>query len=228
MAHDLPPACPALPPVSQRSAGSAPLWPLIVLAVITALPELVILGADAGLWGQRWWRVLAYQYGGFWAGLWHGWQPNYAAQPWTMILTYSVLHAGPGHLAGNLAAFGMIAVPLRRQIGNGGVLALWLAGAVGGGVVFGLLASSAAPMVGASGAVFGLAGGWWWLDLAARPPRRRRWLRAAGIAVAAILGNAAMFALSPAGIAWETHLGGALAGAALAALWWGKWKRAAP
>lgn len=201
---------------ARWSPRQSPLWPLALLAVVVALPEAVFLGADAGLWGSGIWRVLAYQYGGFWAGLWHGWMPNYAAQPYVMMLTYSVLHAGVGHLAGNLAGLWLVGGHLAPRIGTGAVLALWGAGVLGGAVGFGLLATTAAPMVGASGAVFGLVGGWWVADL------RGGWrgvLRAAGILVALALGNAAITLLTPGGIAWETHLGGFAAGAALAALW---------
>jgi membrane associated rhomboid family serine protease len=74
-------------------------------------------------------------------------------------------------------------------------------------------------MVGASGAVFGLAGGWWVADLRAGAPGLRRALRAAGLVLAAAIGNVLMDAFTPGGIAWQTHLGGALAGAALALCW---------
>lgn len=210
----------ARPPAAFRPGPAAgPVWPLVLLAVVVALPEAVVLGSDWGLWGERYWRVLAYQYGGFWAGLWQGWQPNYAAQPWVMVASYSALHAGPGHLLGNLAGLWVIGGHLARRFGAGCVLALWGAGVLGGAAMFGILATSAAPMIGASGAVFGLVGGWWVADLAARPraqPRLRRAARGAAGLGALVLVNVAMDVLTPGGIAWETHLGGFLAGAAVA------------
>lgn len=209
-----PPPLPRQPRSWSRSWSRS--WPLWLLAGLTALPELVLLGADAGLWGTAAWRPRAYQWGAFWAGLWRGWTPNYPAQPWVMMATYPFLHTGPGHLAGNLAALGVLGGALGGVFRPCGVLALWAGGALAGGLAFGVLATSTAPMVGASGAVFALAGAWWRLDRAARPRGWRREGRALALAAAAVLGNAAMFALSPAGIAWETHLGGALAGAALA------------
>lgn len=193
-------------------------WPLVLLALALALPEALFLGADAGLWGSRIWRQTCWQYGGFWAGLWRGWEPNYPAQPWAMILTYSLLHAGPGHLAGNLAGLWAAAGALRPRFGPGQVLAVWAAGVLGGGLAFGVLATSPAPMIGASGAVFGLVGAWWWADTARPRPLPCRVLRAAGLCLLLIAVNVAMFAASAAGIAWETHLGGFLAGAALAAI----------
>jgi membrane associated rhomboid family serine protease len=71
-------------------------------------------------------------------------------------------------------------------------------------------------MVGASGAVFGLAGALWWHDLVSQPAGWRRALRSGGLAAAGLLINWPMAWLTPGGIAWEAHVGGALAGAALA------------
>lgn len=199
-------------PLPRRSLA----WPLWFLLGLVLLPEVLLVGADAGLWGSPLWRPLAWQYGGFWAGLWHGWQPNYAAQPWTMILTYCLLHAGPGHALGNAAGIWGLGVALRPRAGARDVLAAFGAGVVGGGLAFGLLTDSPAPMVGASGAVFGLAGALWWHDLTARPQGWRRTVRGGLLAAAGLLINLPMDWLTPGGIAWEAHLGGALAGAALA------------
>jgi membrane associated rhomboid family serine protease len=214
-----PPAAPAPAPPAPSSAA---VWPLLALALVLVLPEAVLLGADHGLWGSRIWRPLGWQYGGFWAGLWRGWQPNYALQPYVMILSYSLLHAGPGHLIGNLAGFWAVAGGLRPRLGAGRILAVWAAGVLGGGLAFGALATSPAPMIGASGAVFGLVGAWWWADTARPGPPHRPWprrlLRAAGLGLLLVAVNVAMYAASAAGVAWETHLGGFAAGAALAAL----------
>ena len=195
--------------------GATLLW---TLAALTALPELVLTGADLGLWGDPVWRPLAYQWGGFWAGLWRGWVPNYAAQPVVMLLLYPFLHAGPAHLIGNLAGLWVIGGAIRPRVGALGVVTLWTLGAIAGGVAFGLVSIRSAPMVGASGAVFALAGAWAWIDAQTRPPGLRRWGRRAGLAVIGVGVNLAMIRLSPGGIAWETHLGGALAGVAIAAL----------
>ena len=75
---------------------------LLGIILINAAIEAALWGADLGLWGAGRWRGLAYQYGGFWAGLLHDWQPNYAVQPVTMFVSYALLHAGPGHLIGNM------------------------------------------------------------------------------------------------------------------------------
>ncbi|MFN3972088.1 MAG: rhomboid family intramembrane serine protease [Gemmobacter sp.] len=200
---------------SARAGALAMLW---FLSALILLPEALLIGADLGLWGSPSWRPLAYQWGGFWAGLWHGWQPNYPAQPVAMLLLYPQLHAGPWHMLGNLAGLWVVGGAIRRRCGGAGLALLWVAGAVAGGVVFGLLSRSAAPMVGASGAVFSLVGAWAWFDAQTCPPGLRRWGRLAGLGFIGIVVNVAMGVLTAGGIAWQTHLGGALAGVALASI----------
>ena len=67
---------------------------VLVLFLACLLPEIVLSGADYGLWGDPGWRLWAWQHGGFWTGLLGNWRPNYAAQPWLMFLTYGFLHGG--------------------------------------------------------------------------------------------------------------------------------------
>lgn len=187
---------------------------------VCTLIEAILLGADWGLWGSAHWRPLFYGYGAFWAGLLHGWRPNYALQPITMFFTYAFLHGGPGHLIGNV----LVLIPLGRmateRLGARGFGGLYLAAMLGGGAGFGLLATSAAPMVGASGAIFGLAGAWvvWgWQDR--RGAGLRGWAAFApalwaGLGLIAM--NVVMWVALSGQLAWETHLGGALAGMAAA------------
>lgn len=188
------------------------LW---VLILACTLPEAVLEAADAGLLGTRLWRIAAYESGAFWAGLLHGWQPDFLLQPELMFLTYSFLHAGPWHLIGNMLALCYLGPPAVARLGPWRFLALWTLSAIGGGIGFGLLSRSPAPMVGASGALFGLLGAWMVWDARSRRarglPDRRPW-----IMIAAILGNAALWWSKGGLLAWQTHLGGFLAGAAAA------------
>lgn len=192
---------------------------LLCLLLSIAAAELVLQGAGWGLWGSARWRQLAYQYGAFWAGLLHGWHPNYTAQPYVMFFSYAFLHSGFGHMFSNLAAtvpLGLMVLERRR----GRDLALvWLAAIPGGGLGFGLLATSAAPMVGASGAVFGLAGAlvtWRWQeDRAAGQPAT---MRALVVTAGLVALNLVMWLSLGGMMAWETHLGGFIAGAVMAML----------
>jgi membrane associated rhomboid family serine protease len=213
---------PAAPPETGFRAPPLPALPAALWAVILAclIPEVVLFGADHGVWGSPRWRQLAYQYGAFWAGLLHGWRPNYAAQPALMFLTYGFLHAGLGHLAGNLAALAVLGRRAVTRVGRAGFAAIFTTALLAGAGAFGLISRSPAPMVGVSGAIFGLAGGWivWeWQD------RRhaRLWPTlglALGLTLALAVFNLAVWWLLHGSLAWETHLGGFLAGAALAAV----------
>ena len=190
--------------------------------MLCALPELVLLGADWGLWGSARWRPMAYQYGAFWAGLLYGWRPNYAAQPVVMFASYGWLHAGPGHLLGNLGALVWLGPEIVARFGTRGVIALWAACLLGGAVGFALLTSSPAPMVGASGALFGLAGAWLVHDLRRmQNPRERLWRGMLGL-VALLAINAVAWVFQGGQLAWETHLGGLLAGLVFATAWRGR------
>ncbi len=186
---------------------------VVGLMLLTCLPEIVLFLADRGLIGSARWRPLAYQYGGFWAGLLQGWRPNYPGQPLTMFASYALLHAGLAHLAGNMAAlWGLGSVAVER-LGAGRFLMLYLIAALGGGVGFGLLTGSPAPMVGASGALFGLAGAWTGWELAERGRSGRQLWPVLGL-VAGLVALNGLFWLAAHGLlAWETHLGGYLAGA---------------
>ena len=190
-----------------------------VLAALCAVPELVLLGADWGLWGSARWRPLAYQNGAFWAGLLYGWRPNYTAQPLVMFASYGWLHAGPVHLVGNLGVLAILGPRMQERFGTRGFIALWGLCLLGGGLGFGLLTSSPAPMVGASGALFGLAGAWLVEEVRRTQGPRMKLLKGTGLLAALLALNAAAWALQGGHLAWETHLGGMAAGMVFAALW---------
>lgn len=189
------------------------LWRRGTLALLSVLlvPELLLWGADLGLWGSAAWRPTALQYGAFWVGLLGDWRSNYALQPMLMFVTYALLHAGPGHLLGNL----VVLVPLLDEVagwlGAQRAALVGLAAVVGGAAAFGLLAREPSPMVGASGLAFGLAGALVAREAARPGGGRRAALMALGLAAI----NLAAWLLVDR-VAWETHAGGSLAGGAAA------------
>ena len=189
----------------------------IALALLCLGIEVALAGADAGLWGSARWRPFAYQNGAFWAGLLADWEPNIPLQPVAMFLSYSLLHGGPWHLAGNLVALWVLLRLLGERLDAPRFLALWAVSATGGGLAFALLAGGVRPMVGASGALFGLAGAWMlWeaRDLRARGLSLRPVWRALALVVAL---HPAMWLIEAGLLAWQAHLGGMVAGAILAA-----------
>ncbi|MDB5661590.1 MAG: rhomboid family intrarane serine protease [Cypionkella sp.] len=211
---------PAPPPGSAKPRRGQ----IVLIALILAcmLPEIILLAADFGLMGSPRWRPLAYQYGAFWAGLLHGWRPNFAAQPITMFLTHAFLHTGPLHLIGNMLALAALGQAILERHGAGRFLLVYIAAALGGGAAFGLLSYSAVPMVGASGAIFGLAGAqlvWRWQDQLAAGLRRLQSLaELCGGMVGLVVINLLMWWIQGGLVAWQTHLGGTLIGAIVAAL----------
>lgn len=212
---------PFLAPLPHRFTGAAGLSAFIAAAmlVVTVAIEVVLWGADQGLWGSRIWRSSMVQYGAFWPGLLSNWRPNYALQPQTMFLTYALIHVGPAHLFGNLAGAIWLATNLVRRIDWGSMIVIYWAGAVGGGLVYALLPTGSTPVVGASGAVFALAGAQMTLDarLRARSGRRGWALLAPTLGFAALLVAVNLVGIfGQEALAWQAHLGGALTGAAFA------------
>lgn len=196
-----------------RTRGRAVLGCLLLSVLLV---ELIVSGADWGLWGSARWRPLSYQYGAFWAGLLHGWRPNFTLQPYTMFVSYGFLHAGPSHMLGNLAATLVLGRMVLAHADPRRLAWVWIGGLLGGAAMFGLLATTPAPMVGASGAVFGLVGAlilWRWQeDRKHGQPAIRRLLSSVLVLVGL---NLVMWWAMDRVLAWETHLGGFIGGAAV-------------
>lgn len=74
------------------------------------------------------------------------------------LLTAAFLHGGALHLLFNMLALFAVGPQLEQLLGRARFLALYLLSALGGSVLFYVLADPAARSVGASGAVFGLFG----------------------------------------------------------------------
>lgn len=202
----LPPPAPS--PAALRSGRRV----LLALILLCLAIELVLQGADHGLWGNPRWRMLCYQNGGFWAGLLHDWQPNYRLQPLAMFFSYALLHAGLSHALGNMMGLAFLGDLAVQRYGARGLLVLYAASTLGGGLAYGLLSTSPAPMIGASGAIFGLVGAWtvW------AAPARHSLAYALAIIAGLVALNAAFWVMQGGNLAWQTHLGGFATGAALA------------
>lgn len=195
---------------SRPGRRALALWGIIGLC---CLVECTLWAADRGWIGQVDWRSVALQNGAFWTGLLNNWRPNYPAQPWLMFLTYSFLHADLWHLTGNMLVLGLLGQAVVVRSGQGGFLLIYGISVVGGAVGFAVLTNSAQPMVGASGALFGLIGAWqlWqWRMLGAAGETRRPVVK---LMLWLVFLNLVMAALQPGGIAWQTHLGGYISGA---------------
>lgn len=189
------------------------LWPFGLIGVLTAI-EAVFWLSDAGHLGSayRTLRTTALAYGAFWPGLLRDWQPNFPLQSGAMFATYAFLHAGPVHLAMNMLTLLSLGRAVIRRTGGRAFVLIYAVSVLGGGVGYGFLAPGYQPMVGASGALFGLAGAlvvWEYDD------RRRLRMDSRPILQALLLlvgVNVAMYWALDGRLAWQAHLGGALAG----------------
>lgn len=181
---------------------------IFMLVGLCCAVEFLLVAADAKLLGTHDWRALWLQNGAFWQGLLQDWQPNYAAQPFLMFGTYAFLHAGPIHLIENMLAVLWLAPSLNDRLGSLGFCLLFLTSALGGALCFALLSTSIAPMVGASGIVFGFFGSIVALDFIDRGDRITAILMSAIL----IAFNGIAFLVKGGVLAWETHLGGFLTG----------------
>ncbi len=137
-----------------------------------------------------------------------------AVGQWYRLITGAFLHEpltsggfGLTHILFNMWALMVIGPPLERILGRSRFIALYLISALAGSVMLYLIAPGQLA-IGASGAIFGLFGGW--IVMAKRLQLDMRQI------VVLIVINLAITFLVP-GIAWQDHIGGLIAGAALTA-----------
>lgn len=192
---------------------------VIWIVVACVLVELALLAADLGFWAQPGLRSVAYAFGAFWIALLEQGQPLFPGQPVTMFATYAFLHGGPVHMVVNMIALISFGTAIVNRIGQRRFLVVYAISSLGGSVGFGLFSSSTAPMVGASGALFGLLGTWvCWDYLDRRHHGDPLWVTLRAV-VFLVAYNLVFWLLLHGQLAWETHFGGFVAGWLLAIFW---------
>lgn len=199
----------------------AVLSPVIVFLIVSAtFIELALQAADAGIWGSGRLRMFVYQNAAFWPGLVRGWTPNYELQPYTMFLSYAFLHGGMIHLIVNMITLVSLGAAVVRDVGQVRFMMIYIVSTLIGGLVFAMVTSSFRPMVGASGALFGLAGALVIWNIRYTFGQQVSYaVKAASIlwpiTILLVL-NALMYFGFDKNVAWETHLGGFIGGAFMA------------
>ncbi len=205
-------------PLFRPSADShAPI--VLWIVAICAVPEVVFTLLETPLFGLPEVRRTALVTLAFWPQLLGGgWQPVYPGQSASMFVTYAFLHGGFMHLLFNMLVLIHLGRECVARLGEWGFFVLYVLSSIGGGVGFVLLSSSAGPMVGASGAIFGLFGAvqyWdWQRRRATGAPLGPFWKVMLGL----VLMNLLLFALVGGYLAWQAHLGGYVAGFLVARL----------
>ncbi len=207
--------------MNQRFRPSADSHAPIVLWIVAicALPEVVFTLLETPLFGLPEARRAALVGLAFWPQLLtEGWQPVWPGQSTAMFVTYAFLHGGFLHLLFNMLVLLHLGRECVARLGGRGFLVLYILSAIGGAVGFLLLAAPTGPMVGASGAIFGLFGAvqyWDW--------QRRRATGASlapfwKVMLGLVLMNVILFLMVGGFLAWQAHLGGYVAGFLVARL----------
>jgi membrane associated rhomboid family serine protease len=145
--------------------------------------------------------------------------------PWTLF-TYMFLHGGLGHVFFNMLALYFFGPRLEMRLGGRDFLTLYFLSGVGG-AVFSFLFAPQYPVIGASGAVYGVL-----LGFAMFWPREKIYLYMiipveAWLLVVLAIGASLYFGMSGSGsgTAHFAHLGGL--GFAFGYLKWAEWRRGA-
>jgi len=191
----------------------------VALFLAVSLPALFWLQTQLPDFGLS----LAFRPASLWRGDW-----------WPGLFSSMFMHGGWGHVAANALGVVAFAPPLARMMGGSrgalGFLAFYLMVGLAGTVGYGLVhPDTFDPLVGASGAVFGLMGGALRLlgrrDGALRSLGDRRFLVMSAV-IMAVNAGAGLIGLAPgagagARVAWEAHAFGYIAGALLIGPWAG-------
>ena len=128
-------------------------------------------------------------------------------RPWT-IITSMFLHAGFWHIIANMMTFYFFGTFLSRLVGQNRLLMVYFGGGILGNILYILLGEPLSIAVGASGAVFALAGA-----LVMMVPKMRVYLYfIVPLPLwVAVLGGFIILSFIP-NVAWQAHLGGLIVG----------------
>ncbi|NLU69492.1 rhomboid family intramembrane serine protease [Streptomyces sp. HNM0574] len=126
---------------------------------------------------------------------------------WYRLVSAMFLHQEVWHVLMNMLGLWFLGPPLEQALGRVRFIALYLLSGLGGSALTYLIADPAQPSLGASGAIFGLFG-------AAAVLMRR--LRQDMRPILVLLAVNLVLTFTWSGIAWEAHVGGLVAGAAIA------------
>jgi len=186
-------------------------WLTGLMLMLEGLAQL----SDRGWFGVLDLRGLMISYGAFWdflfpPGAVH--QALFPGQSYSMLLTHAFLHAGTIHVLMNAVIFIALGKTLAVYFGLRLVMLTMLLGAVSSGVAFGLLESTAAPMVGASGVVFAFIGLWLQASRSELKRLGRPGRSTASVIMSLIVIHVLLHVFMGGQIAWQAHLGGFVAG----------------
>lgn len=180
-------------PMAMAVSGGRPIvtYAIIALTAFVFLLQLIpVLGPQVES-ALLFWAPYIYSEGAF--------------QPWRLV-TVALVHSGLWHVGLNMLALWLIGRSLEPLLGRWRFLTLYVLSAIGGSVAVALL-SPMTPVVGASGAIFGLFGALLIIG-------RHIGANITGIAI--ILGINLVIGFIPGfNVSWQAHIGGLLTGLAI-------------
>ena len=186
-------------------------WLTGLMLMLEGLAQL----SDRGWFGVLDLRGLMISYGAFWDFLFPPGavdQALFPGQSYSMLLTHAFLHAGTLHVLMNAVIFIALGKTLAVYFGLWLVMLTVLLGALSSGMAFGLLESTAAPMVGASGVVFAFIGLWLQASRSELKRLGRPGRSTASVVMSLIVIHVLLHVFMGGRIAWQAHLGGFVAG----------------
>ena len=133
---------------------------------------------------------------------------TFFSRPWT-IVTAMFVHAGFWHIFANMLTLYFFGSYFSKLVGRGRFLLVYFAGGIIGNLLFWVLAPPDSLAVGASGAVFALAGG-----LVVMQPRLPVIIFPIPVPIplfVAVIGGFLILSFMPL-VAWQAHLGGLIVG----------------
>jgi membrane associated rhomboid family serine protease len=140
-----------------------------------------------------------------------GLQPStWLERPWTLI-TNLFIHGGLWHIIANMLTLFFFGRYLCMMIGDARFLTLYFLGGIVGNFLYILLSSSDAVVIGASGAIFAVAGA-----LTVMAPKMRVFIIPIPAPLplwVAVIGGFVILSFFP-NVAWQAHLGGLALGLA--------------
>jgi membrane associated rhomboid family serine protease len=178
---------------AMRSAGrrGAPVvtYSLIAVCVLVYIAQMVTGGT-----------------GGLVTNLFVYYGPYTATQPWRMV-TSIFIHASILHILFNMYSLFIFGPIMEQMLGRARFLVLFFLAGIGGSVAV-LLIAPTVPVLGASGAIFGLFTGFFVIQ-------RRLGGNSTQLLVLIVI-NLVIGFIPGLGIAWQAHVGGLVVGAAVA------------
>jgi membrane associated rhomboid family serine protease len=135
----------------------------------------------------------------------------FTSRPW-MLISAMFIHAGFWHLLGNMVTLYFFGTFLARLIGSNWFVLIYLAGGIVGNALYLWLGESLSIVVGASGAVYAIAGAL--VVMVPKLPVRLYFLIPIPLWVVVLLffGIWSIPGVAASNIAWQAHLGGLVIG----------------